>query len=162
MMEVELSFQVTLVRPPAGVWFRLRRGKNELVPPDREGGEEVLCSSRRRESDERPDGSLNFLGPFVQGSTADRHFRVNTGTLAGQADSCWTRAIKVPLAGIEQELVEAALALPGAVLAARIRGTARDGGPVCATVPLLDGGWRVGSAWPPADAPPGDGTDRTG
>jgi hypothetical protein len=152
-MQDELSFVVTLVRPPAGVWFRLRRGKTELVPPAAEGGQEVSFVASARVG-RRPDGSPNFLGPFVQGGTTDRHFKINAGTLAGQAESCWTRAIKVPLAGIDQRLIEAALALPGAVMAARIHGTARDGGPVCATVPLLDGGWQVVSEWPATDAPP--------
>jgi hypothetical protein len=47
----------------------------------------------------------------------------------------------LPLATITQKLVEQAK--KGAMLEARIAGTAKDGGPACATVPLLGGGWRV-------------------
>jgi hypothetical protein len=52
----------------------------------------------------------------------------------------------VPLSGITWPLIEEALAAPDAVLEARIAGVARDGGPVCATVPLLDGGWHIAKA----------------
>jgi hypothetical protein len=40
-------------------------------------------------------------------------------------------------------LIEKALSNPDGVLEARIQGTGRDGGPACATVPLLDAGWKV-------------------
>jgi hypothetical protein len=44
---------------------------------------------------------------------------------------------------ITWELIEEALSKSGAVLEARIAGTAGDGGPACATVRLLNGGWKV-------------------
>jgi len=68
---------------------------------------------------------------------------VTSGTLAGQADSCWTRAAKVPLSGITWPLIQEALATLGVVIEAHIAGTAKDGGPACAAVPLLNGEWRV-------------------
>jgi hypothetical protein len=67
---------------------------------------------------------------------------VNSGKRAGQFDSCWDRRAKVPLTGVTASLIEQAAALPGAVLETQIAGTGRDGGPSCATVPLV-GGWRV-------------------
>jgi len=48
----------------------------------------------------------------------------------------------VPLGGITSDLIAAALA-GDVALEARIEGTARDGGPACATVPLLGDGWRL-------------------
>ena len=45
----------------------------------------------------RSDGQPNFLGPFAQGPPADRFVYINSGTLAGQAESEWTRRAKVPL-----------------------------------------------------------------
>ncbi len=39
----------------------------------------------------RADGLPNFLGPFVQGPPVGLFVYVNSGTLAGQSDSCWTR-----------------------------------------------------------------------
>jgi hypothetical protein len=44
----------------------------------------------------------------------------------------------VPLSDITEKLIRS-----GRRLEARFNGTARDGGPACATVPLLDGGWRT-------------------
>jgi len=35
------------------------------------------------------------------------------------------------------------LATPGAVIAARVAAIAKDGALACATVPLLEGGWRI-------------------
>jgi hypothetical protein len=49
----------------------------------------------------------------------------------------------VPLTGITGTLIEAALAVSGATLESRIQGTAGDGGPACATVPILEPGWHV-------------------
>ena len=68
---------------------------------------------------------------------------VNSGTSAGEAGSRWTRRAKVKLATLTRELADAARAEPGTVLEARFQGIGRDGGPACATVPLLDGGWRL-------------------
>jgi Family of unknown function (DUF5990) len=45
--------------------------------------------------------------------------------------------------GITWELIEEALSKSGTVLEARIAGTAGDGGPVCATVRLLEDEWKV-------------------
>ena len=71
---------------------------------------------------------------------------MNSGTYAGQGDSCWSRRAKVRLGGIGWALVEQALADPRTVLEARFAGTARDGGPTCAGVTLLDAGWRAVTA----------------
>lgn len=82
----------------------------------------------------------NFLGPFTQGPRGARFVYVNSGTLAGQANTKWTRRAKVPLSGITWAMIKRA---KGAILEARIDGVGRDGGPACGTVPLLDGGWRI-------------------
>jgi Family of unknown function (DUF5990) len=49
----------------------------------------------------------------------------------------------VPLKGITRQLIERVQQQRGARLEARIAGTAADSGPVCATVPLLEGGWQI-------------------
>ena len=74
---------------------------------------------------------------------------VNSGTLAGQAESLWTRRAKVTLQALKWAVVDRVASESGSRLEVRITGTARDGGPACASVPLLDGGWavkRVGEA----------------
>ncbi len=61
---------------------------------------------------------------------------------AGQFDSCWQRRIKIPLAGITWEAMEGVLERPKQFLQATIPGTAKDGGPSCATLKPMDG-WKV-------------------
>jgi hypothetical protein len=97
----------------------------------------------------RPDGYPTLLGPVTQGPPTGRFVYLNSGQRAGQADYCWDRRAKVPLAGITQQLIDRAREQPGARLEARVLGTGLDGGPACATVPLLEGGWRI---LPPAGA----------
>lgn len=83
-----------------------------------------------------------FLGPFTQGPPAKRFVYVTwTGEENGMRGMF--RRLKLPLAGITWAQIDAALGKPGGVLTATVAGRARDGGPACATVPLLDGGWRV-------------------
>lgn len=147
-MQRELPLRITVLHPPSGVTFCLQRGqagKADLVAPTSASVERLTFDLTVRVGNDRNDGPPRFLGPFTQGPPAGRFVYVNSGTLAGQADSCFTRRAKVHLAGISWELIEEAMSKPDAVLEARIRGTAGDGGPACATVPILDGGWKV--AW---------------
>jgi Family of unknown function (DUF5990) len=142
-MEREVPLRITLIEPPGGVTFRLQRGKSDLAPPARQSADAISFDFTVRAAEGGAEGAPRFLGLFTQGPPAARFIYVSSGTSAGQADSRWTRRAKVPLKGITWEMVERALSTPHAVLEARITGTARDGGPVCASVPLLDGGWRV-------------------
>lgn len=141
-MDRELSCRITLVEPPPGVTFQLQKGRHGLVPPSEAAAGSLSFDFHLRVREGR-DGGPNFLGEFVQGPPAGRFIYVNSGTSAGQHGSPWTRRAKVHLAGINWELVEAALSTPGGFLEARIAGTSRDGGPACATVPLLDGQWKL-------------------
>jgi hypothetical protein len=74
------------------------------------------------------------LGPVTQGPPTARFLYLNSGSRAGQLDSCWDQRAKVPVTGISRELIETIREIPGARLEARIAGTAPDGGPACATV----------------------------
>ena len=141
--EFELPLRVTLLAPPPGVQFCLQGRPGELFDQKRSNGEDLSFDFSVRVSPGKTGGSLRFLGPFTQGPPAQRFVYICAGTSAGQAESCWTRRAKVPLAGITSELSTKARKAASARLEARIRGTATDGGPACATVPLLDGGWRL-------------------
>jgi hypothetical protein len=142
-MSQELPIRITLVRPPKDVIFCVQHGKAELLPPSHTDVETITFDFTVRVGAQQTNGAPNLLGPFTQGSPADRFVYVNSGTPAGQSDSPWTRRAKVKLAGITQAMIEAVLAMPGAVIEARIDGKAKDGGPAAATVPLLGGGWQV-------------------
>jgi Family of unknown function (DUF5990) len=142
-MDRPLLLRITLIKPLPGVSLRLQKGKDDLVPPTSDSGENVSFDFTVNIANSRTDGSPRFRGPFVQGPPAGRFIYVNSGTYAGEADSCWSRRAKIPLSGITWELIEEALSKSGTVLEARIAGTAGDGGPVCATVRILEDGWKV-------------------
>jgi hypothetical protein len=140
-MERELPLRIVVRHPPPGVTFALQRGRAELVAPSSALAGALTFDLGVRVAPGK-GGAPNFLGPYAQGTPADRFVYVNAGTYAGQAETCWSRRAKIKLGGIGWELVEEALGTPGAVLEARIAGTGRDGGPCCATVPIV-GGWHV-------------------
>ena len=139
--ETTLALRITLVEPPRDVTFCLQSGKADHVQVSRAKGETLSFDLTVRVR-EAPDGSPRFLGPFTQGPASARFVYVSSGTLAGEAGSSWTRRAKVSLAGLTWPLIKKASA-KGAFLEGRIRGRAKDGGPICASTPLLDG-WRPG------------------
>ncbi len=139
---MEVRFRITLLDPPRGVVFRLQRGRSELVPPSKESAKALTFDFALRFEPGTAGGPPRLLGPFAQGPPAGRFVYVNSGKQAGQAESCWDRRAKVHLRDIPASLIEESAA-SGAVIETQIAGTGRDGGPACATVPLI-GGWRIG------------------
>jgi hypothetical protein len=137
-----LPLRITVLHPPAGVTLAVQRGRSDLLPPARQSQDAAVFELSVRVAPRVEGGAPNLLGPFAHGTPVDRFLYVNWGTAAGQPGSRWSRRAKLKTAGIGWALVEETLATPGAVLEARIEGTGRDGGPCCATVPLLDG-WQV-------------------
>jgi hypothetical protein len=142
-IETYIPLSITVVNPPAGVVFALQRGKAELIAPTMADGSDLSFALEVRFGDRSDETPPNLLGPFVQGPKGGRFVYLNSGTSAGQFDSCWTRRAKIGLQTIGWELIDAVLARPESFLEAKIAGKARDGGPACATVPLLEGGWRL-------------------
>ena len=142
-MSEEVPLRIILVHPPKAVRFGIQRGKAELVAPDQADDEQITFEFTVRVGAPQPNGMPNLLGPFTQGSPAERFVYVNAGTSAGDPGSPWTRRAKIKLAGITQAMIEAVQATPGAVLEARIAGQAKDGGPPAASIPLLGAGWQV-------------------
>lgn len=137
---MDVAFRITVLDPPGGVVFRLQRGRSELIAPSSENRSAIVFDFPLRVEPGTAGGPPRLLGPFAQGPPAKRFVYVNSGKQAGQADWCWDRRAKVPLAGVDSSLIEQAAA-SGGVIEAQIAGTGRDGGPACATVPLVSG-WR--------------------
>lgn len=138
-MELQFPMRVIVENPPSGVTIAMQRGKaGDLLEPTISKGnlifEFTVCAANE-------SGAPNFLGPFVQGPKGGRFLYVNSGTLAGQPDSPWTRRAKLHLSGIDWKLVQKVASTRGTVLEGRIAGTGRDGGPTCATTPII-GGWQ--------------------
>lgn len=141
--QFELPLRVTLVRPPGGVQFCVQdKTASDLEQQKVSAGGDLSFDISIRAAPGQ-DGTLRFLGPFTHGPPGERFVYLCVGTLAGQADSCWTRRVKVPLSGITQSLIDGTQRSPAGRLEGRVWGTAKDGGPVCASVPLMDEGWRL-------------------
>ena len=139
-MELQLPIRVIVENPPSDVTFAVQRGKaGDLLEPSASTKRNLTFEFSIRASHEAD--APNFLGPFVYGPKGERFLYVNSGTLAGQADSRWTRRAKLHLSSIDWKLVQKIASGRGAVLEGRIAGTGRDGGPSCATTPIL-GGWQ--------------------
>jgi hypothetical protein len=146
--EPEVAFRIVVVRPPPGVSFGVQLGKTgtkpgetELLRPSHSGGDLVFDLRLRWKRVQ--GGGVVFLGPAAQGPPQDRFIYVNSGTMAGQPGTPWTRRAKLKLATIDEKAVRKAGAAPGSRMEGRIAGTAGDGGPCCGTVPLLGGGWKT-------------------
>jgi hypothetical protein len=142
MTEHEVAMRIVVVDPPADVAFALQRGRAEIVSATRSMGASIAFAFSVRARTGAPRPGVTVLGPFAQGPPDKRFVYVNSGTFAGDAASCWSRRAKVSLGGIDEALVRAVTARPDACLEATIPGRAGDGGPSCATVPLLRG-WEV-------------------
>jgi hypothetical protein len=131
-MKCEIPLRIIVREPPDGVSMQIQRGRMELLPPST-----VSKNSISFDLDVRVDlssGSPNFLGEFAQGPKAARFIYLNSGTMAGQPDSCWSRRAKISLMSIQSEQVNEVLASPGARLEVTLGGTGRGGGPVCASL----------------------------
>jgi hypothetical protein len=139
----EIPIRIILIEPPPGVEFCMQKGKLDLVAPSWQSATSITFDLIVSIDGEKKAAPPNFRGPFTQGRPGEKFIYINSGTYAGHFDSPWSRRAKIPLAGITWELIQQALSRPSAVLEARLVGTAKDGGPVCASVPLLDGGWKI-------------------
>ncbi len=144
-MEVELKFRIILEEPPPNVDFGLQLGKGkeyETVQKQSSKGKDLSFHCSLTAKSKRADGLPNFIGPLVQGPPTARFIYVDVGQFAGQAESCWSRRMKVPLAAIGWEMIKKAAKDGNLTLEARLRGTGRDGGPACGTVRPA-AGWKL-------------------
>lgn len=137
--EPEIPFRIVVEEPPADVTFAVQLGRTDLLVPVSTGGDLVFDFRLRlkRGAAVQPV----FLGPAAQGPPRDRFVYVNSGRMAGQMNSPWTRRAKVRLASIDASLAERVLSHPGSGLEARIPGLGRDGGPSCGTTRPPSGIW---------------------
>jgi len=124
-----LGLRITVVDPPPGIAYALQLGRADLVKPTATTKTQIWFDF----TVEVVAGRLR--GPAVQGKPGARFVYIGIGSYAGQPGPGW-RA-KVSLESITPELLEAKR------LEARFAGTGKNGAPACATVPLLDGGWKI-------------------
>ncbi|MBX3747056.1 MAG: hypothetical protein KF833_17245 [Verrucomicrobiae bacterium] len=90
----------------------------------------------------------NFLGDYVHGKPDERFLYLSwrpRDWRSGQPERAsprWQRRMKIHLGTVTWEQIEEATQ-SGGVLGATVEGTGKDGGPNCASVPLLGNGWEV-------------------
>ena len=137
-MKRQVNFRLIVEMPLAGVSYAVQRGRSDLLPPVRSSRAQLSFEFPLTLADIDADPP-RFTGEFAHGPARKRFIYVNTGTMAGQQHSCWTRRAKVPLYEIQRSLLAEVLKATagGLVLEARIQGVGKDGGPACATVPIL-------------------------
>lgn len=144
---MDITLHLVLQRPPVGVDFCLQKGSGggyEMIQKQRsDGGDMEFSLSIQLKNDTQKINAPRFTGPFVQGKPLAQFFYIDVGQYAGQTDG-WARRIKVPLTGIDWNTIAELSQHPNAVLATKIPGTAKDGGPNCATVKPFEG-WHVKS-----------------
>lgn len=141
-VEREVAMRVTLLKPPAGVAFCLRAKDDDLIDRIVATGDDISFDFTMRVKRVDGSGQARFLGRFALGPPASPFVYIGSGTFAGQSESSWSRRAKIALAGITWNMIERALG-GRTRLDACVVGETKDGGPLCATVSLLDGGWRI-------------------
>lgn len=140
-MAVAVTFRVVLQRPPADVDYGVQLGRGAqytTAQKQRSSGSDLRFEFSVGIKGNKP-AAPEFGGPVVQGPPGQRFVYIDIGTYAGQTGTPWSRRLKVPLTGVTWDAIERASA-PRMVLEARVPGTAREGGPACATVKPF-GGW---------------------
>ena len=154
-MSESLPLRIVLLAPPAGVPWALLEGKAAaaiLVPPMARSSERVVLATTLTLAGMDAAGQPILRGPAVQGPSGGRFLYATSGQRAGDPKSVYDRRAKIALGTITPALLAQWRQTPGAWLEAHVAGTGRDGGPACATVPLLGGGWHVVAREPSADA----------
>ena len=143
--EFVVPLRIVLVAPPLGVEFGIQEGKGNdyrTISVQRSKTGNLILEGSINVKGNRADGPPNFAGPISQGPPTGRFLYIDIGKSAGQFDSCWQRRIKIPLQGISWDMIDSVPDMSKRLLQATIPGTAKDGGPSCATVKPIDG-WKV-------------------
>ncbi len=133
---IDLTLRIILADPPPGVVFSKQDAKNAPVDPVRAEGDlsfDIPITLTATPNGLRPGGG------FVRNDSRGRFVYVASGQAAGDCQAAGQRRIKIYLHDLPADLTG------GEVLEATIAGRAKDGGPACATVPLLSGWTRVSS-----------------
>jgi hypothetical protein len=139
-MPREITLRIVLEQPPKDVDFGLQKGRGsayETTQKQRSAGKNLTFEFTPVINKGVSDAMAALSGPFVQGPPRERFIYIDIGAFAGQADSCWSRRLKIPLSGITMKMLQT-----GGVLEARVPGTGRDGTPSCATVKDFSG-WKL-------------------
>lgn len=138
-----IRLRLVVMTPLPGVRYAVQRGKTELLQATDLSPGVLQFDLALRMGAPLVDGGFNFLGEYAQGTPADRFIYLNSGKYAGQVGTDWARRAKLKLAMIPRAMLEGASASEAVIVEARILGSMKDGGPICATVKSDAIGWRL-------------------
>jgi hypothetical protein len=138
-----LALRITVVNPPPNISWALQLGRDELVMPTARTGSRITFDFSVEVVAGDSAGAFRLRGPAVQGRRGERFVYLRIGAYAGQVGAPAGWRAKISLEGITRKLLDAVRAKRSGRLGAQFAGTARDGGPARASVPLLGEGWRV-------------------
>lgn len=138
-----LALRITVVDPPPNISWALQLGRDELVKPTASTKARISFDLSVEVAAGDTPGAFRLRGPAVQGKPGARFVYLCVGSYAGQVGASASGRAKISLEGITRKLVDAAQSTRLGVLEAQFAGTARDGGPSRASVPLMGAGWRV-------------------
>jgi len=142
MSKFEIAVRIKVRNPPPDTLMKVQKGRDDLLAPVKASKTELIFDFPI--TIDLLSGQPNFLGKFAQGPKNARFVYVNSGTYAGQSDSCWGRRAKISLMGITADQVREVLKNPGSGLEIGFEGTGgRDGGPVCGSIRFTDGAWKI-------------------
>lgn len=136
-MKHEVPFRIIVNKPLPGVAMLVQRGKDEVLAPISVSSTAIVFEFTI--SVDVAD-ELNFLGKYAQGPKQARFVYVNSGTYAGQENTCWSRRAKLSLMSITRDQIEEAIK-ENWLIETRFPGIGKDGGPTCASVKGFE--WRV-------------------
>ena len=134
--ERSILARVHVVDPLPGCTYALQQ-RDGSIDQAQVAGAEPLSFTAAITLKLTSENTLDPRGLHVHGPRNERFLYVCSGTLAGEAGSCWTRRAKVSLQGIDTAVPKTLDSMPP-LIEATIDGRARDGGPACASVALVE------------------------
>ena len=138
-----LALRIIVLDPPPNILWALQLGQDEMVKPSSATKSRISFDFAVEVADGSSKAAFRLRGPAVQGRPGERFVYLRIGTYAGQTGTDVARRAKIGLEGITLKLVDAVRARRAGVLEVQFAGTDSQGGPACATVPLLGNGWYV-------------------
>lgn len=138
-----VRLRVVCVQPPdpeaRGAEFGLQDKDQILHPGQVQPDGSFLFDCELRVQPNPRNKNPNFLGPYAHGTPGVRFLYLSWRQKGSKK---WKRRMKIHLSSITHEQIKKA-GRKGKALEAAVKGTAKDGGLNCASVPLLDKGWVV-------------------
>jgi hypothetical protein len=138
-----LPLRITVLDPPPDILWALQLGREEIAKPTTSHKKRISFDFTVEVVEDSSAAGFRLRGPAVQGRPGECFVYLRMGAYAGQVGAPAGWRAKIGLEGISQELLKKVKAKPSGVLEVQFKGTGRNGGPACATVPLSGKAWQV-------------------